>query len=112
MGDLVGEWAIVGEDEQALAVFVESAGVEEFDFLIFFGKVVEDGFFVKGVVVAAEDALGLVHNQDDLRRRCFFKDFAVHFDSVGRRVDFLSEMSSLPVDRDKALFDPRFCFAP
>ena len=68
MGQLVGEVTVVGQNEQAFAVFIESTGAEHSLPLKVGRKQVEDGPICVGVGVGVEKALRFVHGHGN--RRC------------------------------------------
>ena len=102
MGELVGEVAVVGQEDQACALLVESAdGVNSLRDL---GKQVDHKRLTGGIVVAGDVSLGLVHGVIDV---AFELDLlAVDMDRRLRRVDLDAEfLGDFAVDRDASLGD-------
>lgn len=60
VGEAVGEVAVVGEDEEAFAVFIEATGTEHALSLEVAGEEFEDGLPAVGIGVGAEEAFGFV----------------------------------------------------
>src|SRR5690606_18528834 len=102
VGELVGEVAVVGEQQQALAVGVQPSDVEHPG-----GhpvQVVGDGAATLLVVHGGDHAAGLVERQVHQVRVGHYP-LPVHVDHRGGRVDLVAQPGHHAVDRDPAVGD-------
>lgn len=108
VGQFVGQFAVVGDQQQAFAVFIETTDSEKT--LRFILEQIDDAWTVIRVVVCAENALGLI--EQVVRATLEFQDFAIVFDRLSARINFHADISDLnAIHRDAAFEDDLFTFA-
>ena len=112
VGDLVGEIAVVGNNEESFTVLVESPGTKQTLSLQVGWEEVEDGVFGMWIRVGAEISLRLVHGQCD-RAMLFFLERLVLYEDRFRfgRKGFVSKLGHLPIDAHIPVFNEMLCLA-
>jgi hypothetical protein len=101
VGQLLGQFAVVGQDDQAGAERIESADWEQAKLV---GDKVDHAQATLGVSIGAQDTFGFVDSEVD--GSILFEQFAIDADRSGAHVDFDTDLSDdFPVDFDAALFD-------
>lgn len=107
-GELLGEGAVVGEQEQAFAGVIEAA--DGIDALPEMAEELHDGGTAFGVGDGGDVAFGFVQQEIDEALR--LERFSVDSDCVGGRVGFAAEFGDgFAVDSDAARGDELFGFA-
>ena len=110
VGQLMGEVAVVGQDEQALAVFVESTGAEHPLPLKIGWEQVEDGAIGVWIGIGAEEALGLIHGHGQGRYLGDVEPF-VFYKYVVFGKCFVAEADGFAVDPNGSVIDQALGFA-
>lgn len=110
VGEAVGEVAVVGEDEEAFAVFIEASGAEHALALEVGREEFEDGLSSVGVAVGAEEAFGFVENEGDGSGGFGGDGFFVNEDGVVGE-SFVAEFGDFSVVAHFAVADEGFGLA-
>jgi len=110
MCQFLPELPVVCHNKQAFAVLVETPHAKEFQRFHFRGKEVEYGPPPVRITVGAQEAFGLVHGKDNLRRGLLRQLQAVDLDIVLSRLTGVPEPGSFPIYKDPPFLDPRFGF--
>ena len=110
MSQLVGEVAVVGQDEEAFAIFIETSGAKHPLPLEVGGEQVEDGALRMGIGVGAEKAFGLIHGHG--HGRCLLNvEPLIFYKYVVFRKSLVAKANSLAVDSNGSVFDQALGFA-
>ena len=107
MGQAVGEFAVVGEQERARDVHVEASDWKYPG--VYAGDQIEDGLALVRVFDAGDDALGLVEYDVDVA--FVGEDDATEFYRVGGGVDAAAEFGDGAIYGDAAFGDEPLAFS-
>ena len=93
MHQAICQVSVVGQDNEAFTVFIESAGAKQALVGELFGEEVEDGAGIVRVVVAADKALRFIDGEDDLALVAISDSLALEDNLIRFGIDFIANLS-------------------